>query len=1829
MSGKRSCNEDRAATSSSRPYKKVQHGTRKTLSHDSYTIAWICALPLEMSAARAMLDYVHDALPQHANDSNCYELGTIRQHNVAIACLPDGHYGTNNAAIVFTNMRRSFNNIQLGLMVGIGGGAPGRVDLRLGDIVVGSKVVQHDMGKAMSDGQFNRTSIPRPVPSSASTVISSLRSKHHSSPSRVPSILRERSEALLGFERPVSADRLFAATYQHESSIPDCASCDQSKLVQRVPRDSNDPVIHYGAIASGNQVIKDSLTRDNLTRELDVICFEMEAAGLMDICPCLPVRGICDYSDSHKAKEWQMYAAATAAAYAREFLEELAVFKVVSDHQQQLQIYLDEKDKECLRDLRITNPEDDKETIIKAKGGLLFESYRWVMENEGYQRWGKDNENRLLWIKGDPGKGKTMLLCGIIDELEIYTAPDSVFYFFCQASEPRLRSASAVLRGLIWFLARRRANLISHIRKVYDQGGKDVFNDHNALQALSNIMTSMLDDDTADDCVFVIDALDECSDDRERLIELVTQFSSTSKSRWIVSSRNWPEIEAQLDGVATNRVNLELNHSSIAEAVRRFITRRVDDLTRKKRYTESTREAVLEHLLTNANDTFLWVSLVCEELGKFNVLPHHTLKILDSFPAGLNDLYQRMIKTIMHSRDEQICKAILAVVAVAFEPLSLAELATADERLTPFSSDLETLSTIATCCGSFLTIRNNIVYMVHQSVKDYLVTSSDIFPSGTEEQHWSIFQSTMERICVTFHRNMYNVPDDTLYLHEILKSPSSPLDSMRYGCIYWIDHLHESTLEAIRSLTTSSLVEAFLKSKYLYWLEAMSLLGCVSTAITAIRKLESGLSEKEAPELKDLAEDALRFVLTHRAICDTVPLQLYDSALIFSPEQSQVRQNFICEISRSLSPCPSSYQQWDARLFNISNVAEFHSQLKVSHVGRRLAITQSDKSILILDSFTGETFGRIRGSQPCLSIVGFDTEGKYLATTNGNGSKVQSVMIWNTHTGECIRSSETRADFVVLSQDMLSLVLAERSGSVHVCDPWDGTGKYTTDLLYGKGRIEWIDFGLTKCGTPCILSITSTGDRDSTPRGVRPEVVVQNPQTGQVIARASLASNWYNSYAALNPDGKRLLIAQQEKLQLWDGDMLTHLRDPSGHEDFHSCFGIAWATDGRSFAMSTRDAVILYDVAKQAQIGRVSLEHGYGTRLCYVSTTDLAVLGSRSLQMLRVKSRSKEDTFAFEQASRPIHQLNPGPNGQLELSKHHADNEIIVADPDSKLSRFHVSGSRFSVWGAVFSSDYHYAFVDGTGMINIWDTKSCRCLHKLRGHASDTKSSKIVLEFDLSGQLVSANHHDAGIRIWNPKTGNCLRMFKSRHWPSGIKMATSTDGRIAIMPKNGTALYTWGPGRADGGKTEWTMPTNPLCLSLSSNGLLAVLWEVRLEGTCLCILDVSLGTSIVTDILPWWTQYARFDTGSNSRIHLNHGILDLDLDRVTGAEEVAEEVAEERNFNVQIRDKQRLVWNTEFPRFVFTTTEAWLMRGFSLETLYPTFGKPNNTMSKKAAPSFPGFEALSQRIFVRHAESSQPIPGHPHAIVVFGWGDAPPKHVSKFTDGYRKLFPNAKQIAVLSPIGQGFFDHVSKRTEDMKPIVNELFPNGKDHSNTLILCHVLSNSGAGNYICTLNAYRELYNAPMPHVLAVYDSTPGQSKVTWSNLKRWSNAMAMGPASKLPWPFFITQTLCIGFFIFIHLFDFVVGRESSPKFCHRLFFDDKWMSKDSTRLFMYGKQDILIPAEHIEEHIAEGLRCGYKTESQIFESGHVDHMRRDPERYWRTIDEAWKRAVSSS
>ena len=298
------------------------HNAYSPYVHGNYTIAWICALHLELAASRAMLDEEHPLPPSQAGDDNIYVLGRIDQHNVVMTCL-SGQYGTNNAAIVATNLKRSFPSIRATLMVGIGGGSPSQADLYLGDVVVGTRVMQYDMGKMIAGGLFQETADAKTPAWLLSSAVSALRSKHgpYRSSSRMGCILRSRLPNIL---RPNHPDHLFQASYEHHPiGAPTCIDCDLEKLQPRGTRLSDEPRIHYGVIASGNRVMKDGKARDEIAQRLSALCFEMQAAGIMDNLQCLPIRGICDYSDSHKNKEWQDYAAATAAAYARELLEGL------------------------------------------------------------------------------------------------------------------------------------------------------------------------------------------------------------------------------------------------------------------------------------------------------------------------------------------------------------------------------------------------------------------------------------------------------------------------------------------------------------------------------------------------------------------------------------------------------------------------------------------------------------------------------------------------------------------------------------------------------------------------------------------------------------------------------------------------------------------------------------------------------------------------------------------------------------------------------------------------------------------------------------------------------------------------------------------------------------------------------------------------------------------------------------------------------------------------------------------------------------------------------------------------------------------------------------------------------------------------------------------------------------------------------------------------------------------------------------------------------------------------------------------------------------------
>ncbi|KAK1590690.1 uncharacterized protein LY79DRAFT_606958 [Colletotrichum navitas] len=287
---------------------------RKKLALDNYRIGWICPLHVELQAALAMLDEVHEKLPQPRTDPTVYWLGSINGHNIVIAGLHQP--GNCTAAMVATFMQSTFRNLEFGLLVGIGGGVPTRSEagmIRLGHVVVSkpknaqSGAVYYSHGKS-KDGVFERTGYINSPPVALLHAAQSL---------EIDLEAAEDCPISSNIERILSKHKL-RSKYKHPGV---------SKDHMRGPEDEETDgiIVHRGTIASGELLLRDAGLRDKLAKEHGVLCFEMEAAGALTDFRCLVIRGISNYCDALKNDDWQGYASAAAAAYARELFFHLPV----------------------------------------------------------------------------------------------------------------------------------------------------------------------------------------------------------------------------------------------------------------------------------------------------------------------------------------------------------------------------------------------------------------------------------------------------------------------------------------------------------------------------------------------------------------------------------------------------------------------------------------------------------------------------------------------------------------------------------------------------------------------------------------------------------------------------------------------------------------------------------------------------------------------------------------------------------------------------------------------------------------------------------------------------------------------------------------------------------------------------------------------------------------------------------------------------------------------------------------------------------------------------------------------------------------------------------------------------------------------------------------------------------------------------------------------------------------------------------------------------------------------------------------------------------------
>jgi len=296
------------------------------LSREDYTIGIVCALEMERLTVHATLDEEHGMVQKAAGDDNAYVFGRIGAHNVVVACPAAGADHKSPAATVARNMLMSFP-IKFGLMVGIGGGVwSPQTDVRLGDVVVSDPNGTHGgvVQWNSKDWQWRVGTLkipPWPLPD----VVQSLKARNMREDSEVGANLEAMFAKYPRLKDKFSHqgqenDVLFEADYLHVSGDT-CDGCDWLHTLRNRPhRTDEGPRIHFGNIGSSLGVPRSRPLRDRMAREEDILCFETEMAELMDTFPCVVIRGVCDYADAHPNKRWQGYAAAVAAAFAKELL---------------------------------------------------------------------------------------------------------------------------------------------------------------------------------------------------------------------------------------------------------------------------------------------------------------------------------------------------------------------------------------------------------------------------------------------------------------------------------------------------------------------------------------------------------------------------------------------------------------------------------------------------------------------------------------------------------------------------------------------------------------------------------------------------------------------------------------------------------------------------------------------------------------------------------------------------------------------------------------------------------------------------------------------------------------------------------------------------------------------------------------------------------------------------------------------------------------------------------------------------------------------------------------------------------------------------------------------------------------------------------------------------------------------------------------------------------------------------------------------------------------------------------------------------------------------
>ncbi|KAF4449671.1 putative WD-repeat protein [Fusarium austroafricanum] len=1195
-----------------------------------YTVGWICALTTEFVAAQAFLDEEHEGpLEVAQNDNNNYALGRIGNHNIVIAVFPDGEYGIAVAATVARDMLHTFPNIRIGLMVGIAGGAPGpNRDIRLGDIVVSSPnggkggVFQYDFGKTIQNQSFQETGFLDQPPSVLRAAVSGLKARYelkgHRLNDDVDMALKNISKRKKYCRPPASSDRLYRSDITHPSNSPESCSVvcgnDPCHILARTERDEEDdnPAIHYGLIASANQLMKDALVRDKLAAEKGVLCFEMEAAGLMSHFPCLVIRGICDYADSHKNKEWQGFAAMVAAAYTKDLLHEIQPKKIETENKiGSMLLAMAENQKDASEHIRQLGQDIDLAKLRPVEGAaydshdnrhtlchprtrvdLLRRIDEWVDNPCG---------KCIYWLQGMAGTGKSTISRTVAEKLDNKAVLGASFFF--KRGEGDRGKAARFFTTIAAQLAHMHPRLLQHIRKAIEAdssiASKPLQEQFEAL-VLQPLKKVEVEVKTAKIIVVVVDALDECDmeEDVRVLIHLLSRATSLTSVflKFFITSRpdlhirlGFKKIYGRYQDFALHVIPKSIIEHDISTFLKfRLEQIRIDynDSVMAERHLPSDwpGQTMVRKLVDMAAPLFIFAATTCRFISDRRLgAPHTQLKKILEYQTEemgkLDMTYSPVLGQLLVNQTEQAkvtmireFRHVVGSIVILATPLSTANLSSL------LGIDKEAIDNKLDLLHSVLDIpsdANAPVKLFRQSFRDYLGDERK------KHQFWVDEKETHETLatrCLDLLMNKGTLKEDIcgLRMPGTLREAvdSRKVDSylpfeVQYACLYWVFHLKGSRV----SLDDERQVLRFLQHHFLHWLEALSLIGRISESIGLIDELQSLISPNNGAETSRFLHDAKRFILNCRSTIDQAPLQLYSSALVFAPEGSIIRKAFQQNI-RWITMKPIMERDWNPCLQTLDGHGDTVGSVAFSTDGRYIASGSTDWTVRIWDAMTGSLRQTFQNPGDSSSIT-FSTDGRYIAA--GCDS---SIKIWDTITGSLQQTLYGHED------DVCAIAFSKE-------------GRYITSRSYDEKR-QW-DWAKGTClqifenqsdlhpggtgtfSTDGRYQVSAFSDEYEDKIKIWDMVTETCLQTFEccwdsVYSLAVSTDQQLDGHSekvfsvAFSTDRRYIASGSNSTIMIWNADKATRLRTLRAYGGL--VFSIAFSTDGRYLASGTSDGSV-------------------------------------------------------------------------------------------------------------------------------------------------------------------------------------------------------------------------------------------------------------------------------------------------------------------------------------------------------------------------------------------------------------------------------------------------------------------------------------------------------------------------------------------------------------------------------------------------------------------------------------------------------------------------------